>query len=160
MHHRMLGKILAVLVLAITLAQIVYATLEEPVILVFHEEGCPDCQRMEAVLQELLSKHPDLSVAYYEVTQPGSPELFDALADRYGVLLLKVPIIYVGEVAIVGAGRAQEMRLREAVEGCASSGCISPLKFTGSKAKLSPTFYFVLGVLAVSLLLLLMFSGK
>lgn len=138
----MLGKILAVLALTITLVQVAYATLEEPVILVFHEEGCPDCRRMEAVLQELLASYPELSVARYEITQPGSSELFNSLADRYGVLVYKVPIIYVGEVAIVGAGRVQVMRLREAVEGCALSGCISPLRFSESGARLPPHVLF------------------
>ena len=158
--QRMLGRILPVLALAAILTQTVCATSEEPIILVFHEEGCPDCHRMEAVLQELLASYPDLSVARYEITQPGSSELFKSLADRYGVLVLKVPIIYVGEVAIVGAGRIQEMRLREAVEGCALNGCISPLRFSERGKRLSATSYFILGAVAISLLLLLMFSRE
>lgn len=99
----------------------------QPAIVVFYEEGCPDCVRMDELLEELLTEHPDLTVARYEITAPGVLGLMGALSAAYGIEGTDVPIILVGEEAIVGAGRAEEIRLRAAIENCLAVGCPSPL---------------------------------
>jgi len=121
----LLGSGLALLAL---LAFPIGARAEEgPQIVVFYEEGCPDCQRMEVVLEELLSLHPELGVARYETTQPGVPEIWWKISSAHGLLPTQVPMIFVGSEVIVGAGRTEELRLRTAVEACATSPCPSPL---------------------------------
>lgn len=99
----------------------------QPVIVVFYEEGCPDCVRMDELLEELLTEHPNLTVARYEINAPGASDVMRGLSTAYGIEGTDVPIVLVGEEAIVGAGRAEEMRLRTAIEDCLALGCSSPL---------------------------------
>jgi len=99
----------------------------QPIIVVFYEEGCPDCVRMDELLEELLTEHPNLTVARYEINAPGASGLLQNIGEAYGISTTDVPIVLVGEEAIVGAGRAEEMRLRAAIENCVTLGCSSPL---------------------------------
>ncbi len=119
--------------LALAIASIAFPQVEtkpetaHPIIVVFYEEGCPDCVRMDELLEELLTEHPNLTVARYEINAPGALGLMGGLSAAYGIEGANVPIILVGEEAIVGAGRAEEMRLRAAIENCVTLGCSSPL---------------------------------
>ncbi len=99
-----------------------------PLVVVFHQEGCPDCAFMQAVLDKLTTEYPDLTIAYHETSQPGSSELLVLLSQRYGITPGTVPVIFVGDrPPIIGAGRAQELALREAVEACLRTECPSPM---------------------------------
>ncbi len=83
---------------------------------------------MQTILDELTTAHPDLTIAYHETSQPGSSELLLLLSQRYGITPGAVPVIFVGDGApIIGAGRAQELALREAVEACLKAVCPSPM---------------------------------
>ncbi|HHR85937.1 MAG TPA: hypothetical protein ENL23_06285 [Candidatus Acetothermia bacterium] len=109
-----------------------------PMIVVFYEEGCPDCVIMEGLLDELLVGHEeDVAVARYEINSPGSTALMWELSAHYGIVATTVPLIFIGDQAIVGAGRAQEFNLRTAVGDCIQRGCPSPLDYVeGGKAVL------------------------
>lgn len=100
-----------------------------PTIVVFYEKGCSHCERMEGLLDELLVGHKDVSVARYEINAPGSSALLWKLSAHYGIVATQVPVIFVGDQAIVGAGRAQEFSLRTAVGDCVQLGCPSPLDY-------------------------------
>jgi thiol-disulfide isomerase/thioredoxin len=119
--------------LALAIAAIAFPQAEtktetaQPAIVVFYEEGCPDCVRMDELLEELLTEHPNLTVARYEINAPGALGLMGGLSAAYGIEGTDVPIVLVGEEAIVGAGRAEEIRLRTAIENCLAVGCPSPL---------------------------------
>jgi len=99
-----------------------------PLVVVFHQEGCPDCAFMQAILDKLATEYPNLTIAYHETSEPGSPELLLLLSQRYGITPGAVPVVFVGDKApIIGAGRAQELALREAVEACLRAECPSPM---------------------------------
>ena len=100
-----------------------------PLIVVFYEEDCPDCGRMEGLLNELLVGHEGVPVARYEINTPGSSALLWKLAARHGIVATQVPVIFIGDQAIVGAGRAQEINLRTAVGDCIQRGCPLPLEY-------------------------------
>jgi len=100
-----------------------------PTIVVFYAAGCPNCERMEEILDALLVDHPNMTVARYEIDAPGARSLLWKLSSRYKVLATQVPVIFVGDQAIVGAGRAQEFALRTAIDDCATLGCPSPLDY-------------------------------
>jgi len=109
----------------------------KPMIVFFYEEGCPHCATMEGLLDELLVGHEDVPVARYEINAPGSSALLWKLSAHYGVVATSVPVIFIGDQAIIGAGRAQEFRLRNAVGDCVQLGCPSPLEYVeGGKAVL------------------------
>lgn len=124
----MVATFLALAIVAIAFPQAeTKSDTAQPAIVVFYEEGCPDCVRMDEFLEELLTEHPNLTVARYEINAPGTLGLMGGLSAAYGIEGTDVPIVLVGEEAIVGAGRAEEIRLRAAIEDCLTVGCSSPL---------------------------------
>ncbi len=100
-----------------------------PTIVMFYAEGCPNCARMEDILNALLADHPNIKVVRYEINAPGSRELLWKLSSHYKIVATQVPVIFVGDKAIVGAGRAQEFALRAAISDCAIHSCPSPLDY-------------------------------
>jgi len=144
------------LVLLVGLPSAVWAA-GGPQVVVFYEEGCPDCHRMESVLEEILPLHPELEVARYETTQPGVSDLWWKVAAAYGLVPTQVPMIFVGGQAIVGAGRTEELRLRAAVDACAASPCSSPLDLA-EKPSFPWTLVLVLGGALLLTLLLIALS--
>jgi len=103
---------------------------DNPVIVFFHTEGCSHCHHMKEALVPLLAEYPKVTVAYYDTDETENRRLLLGLAARYGVtfgLRGTLPVIFVGEIAIVGEGRTQELELQAAVKACASGDCPSPL---------------------------------
>jgi len=107
----------------------------------FWSVTCPDCHVMKAFLKELAREYPDLKVVEHEVTfEPKNWRLMVSLARAYGLKKETVPIVFVGNLAVAGIGRAVELQIREEVERCLSQGCPSPIeRLSGKKARvLSP----------------------
>jgi glutaredoxin len=126
MNHR--SALRAALVLAILLAiPAVAATGEEPWIVVFFEEGCPDCAQVEELLEGLTSELPASATVRYDIAEPEALDLLMELAVVYEVETSSVPVVFVGDNVIVGAGRSQEFELRNAIGECTIHGCLSPL---------------------------------
>ncbi|MCD6495595.1 glutaredoxin [Candidatus Bipolaricaulota bacterium] len=130
-----------------------------PSIVVFYEEGCPHCVTMEGLLDDLLVGHEaDVVVARYEINAPGSSALLWKLAAHYGIVATQVPVIFIGDQAIIGAGRAQEFNLRTAVDDCVQLGCPSPLEYVeGGKAVLNDLL--IVGAFIGVFIALLIFQG-
>ena len=105
-----------------------------PQVVVFYANGCPHCAQMEKVLTALLVDRPNIKVARYEIHSPGAEGLLNRLALHYKIIPTQVPVIFVGKVAIIGAGRAQELALRGAVSDCVTHGCPSPLDYASTPA--------------------------
>ena len=114
-------------VLAFTAFHIAYAASEEPMVVVFSKEGCPDCQRLDKLLDGLASQHTQLTIAHYEISDTGAQDLLSRLSFSYGVLDTDYPIVFVGDKAFVGVSRAKEVAIRSAVLECITRGCPSPL---------------------------------
>ena len=127
---RLLGGIL-VLSLMLILLSGGCARHSRPVIIFFEKEGCPDCHHMKELLESLLTEYPGVSAAWYDVDDTEDKVVLNKLLVRHFPVGFrwKYPAIFVGETAIVGEGRVQELKLREAVEACASGNCPSPLDF-------------------------------
>ncbi|MEW5826691.1 MAG: cytochrome c biogenesis protein CcdA [Candidatus Bipolaricaulota bacterium] len=109
-------------------------------IVVFYEEGCPHCERLEENLAALAPRFPDLEVLHYEIHDPEAQGLLTRLLVSYGVEIGSVPIAFVGDVALVGgtfyglsdepytpSGRAEETALIEAMER-AGDVALSPME--------------------------------
>lgn len=100
----------------------------EPLIIVFYEEGCHSCEEMEELLAGMTIDAPETTLVRYEVTEPGAMDLLADLSKTYGIDIPEiVPIVFVGEEAVVGMGRTQEFALRNAIGECLSIGCESPI---------------------------------
>jgi len=115
----------AILVLAAF--HIAAAASQDPLVVVFYKEGCPDCQRLDELLDGLSSQHSDLTIDHYEISDPDAQDLLSRLSFSYGVLDTDYPIVFVGEKAFVGVSRAKEVDVRTAVLDCIARSCPSPL---------------------------------
>jgi len=100
---------------------------EDPVVLFFYGEGCPDCMAVDELLTALSSDLPESALRRYEISDPEAAELLSKLEAAYGIEEASVPIVFVGDDVIIGAGRAQEFKLRDAIGHCVTLGCPSPL---------------------------------
>lgn len=118
-------RVLAFVAVALTVGLGAVAV-ADPTVVVFTQEGCPDCERMKPVIEELAAAYPSLGFRTISDSDPDAMRLW-SLAASYGVLPSHFPVIFVGRTAIVGASRENELRLRNAVAECASAGCPSPL---------------------------------
>ena len=119
---------LSILALAFLISiQVVGEEVEDPVILVFFEEGCPSCQTVEELIAELALDLPSTAMRRYEISDPDSFDLLAALGKAYEIEVGTVPTVFVGDEVIVGAGQAAEFALRAAIGGCSTRGCPSPL---------------------------------
>jgi len=100
----------------------------DPLIIVFHEEGCHSCEEMDELLAGMTIDAPATTMVRYEIMEPRSMELLTALSNAYDIEIPEtVPIVFAGGEAVVGMGRTQEFALRNAIGDCLSVGCESPI---------------------------------
>ena len=98
-------------------------------LLVFSEQGCPQCGRLEEFLERVSTNYPGLNILRYEIHDPDAQDLLDRLLAAYGAELGSVPILFIGDVAAVGgtyyglrdepyavSGRVEELALQEAID--------------------------------------------
>ncbi len=119
---------------------------ETPTVIVFYEEGCPNCIAMDELLAGLATDLGPSAVQKFEITVPGNLTLLRRLQAAYGIDVATVPIVFVGDTVIAGMGRAQEFQLRAAIGDCATVGCSSPLD------RLEPTMPLWRSLVEVALL--------
>lgn len=105
-----------------------------PDILVFYAEDCPQCHQMDEVLEQILRLYPHLVVERFESKEPGAESLLWRLSNAYGVIPYTYPVLFVGDEAIVGAGRAKELALQNAVDHCIRAGCSPPVSRVQDRA--------------------------
>jgi cytochrome c biogenesis protein CcdA/glutaredoxin len=128
----------------VSLAAIVLFTLAaaaSPTTLVFfHEIGCSHCDRTDAFLESIHPDYPDLEILHYEIHQSESLDLLPKLLAAYGVEEGSVPILFVGDVSVVGgvfyglqdepfapSGRSEDLALERAIRLAIETGAPSPL---------------------------------
>jgi thiol-disulfide isomerase/thioredoxin len=101
---------------------------EDPIIVLFYQEGCESCVEMEDLLAGMTVDAPASVIARYEINDPESAQLLPALSRVFGVETpTVVPIVFVADDVFVGMGRAQELALRDTISDCLRDGCESPI---------------------------------
>ncbi len=148
MPHRATVLVLVLAALLTSIAPLSLGADEEPWIVVFTTEGCPDCAQIKEVLEGLTLELPETAIARYDISDPEALELLYELADAYEVDVSSVPVVFVGDVAVLGAGRAQEFELRNAIGECTIQACRSPLER-------APSVVFRASILQLTLLAVL-----
>jgi len=122
--------------------------------ILFHEHGCSHCARLESFLEEIVPSYPQLEIVRHEIHEPESADLLAALLDAYGTEIGAVPILFIGDVALVdgvfyglhpepypAAGRAEEISLEQAIQRAIAGDAPSPLEriADGGSASLAET---------------------
>lgn len=98
-----------------------------PAVVFFYQDGCPDCVQIGEVLDLLALDLPPGGIARYEIGTKEGRTLFLRLQKAYGIDVQTVPLVFIGDRVISGAGRIQELTLSDAIGDCAQSPCPSPL---------------------------------
>ncbi len=106
----------------------------------FYGDGCSHCARIEQLLKDIEFDYPQLEVSRYRITDSNYHDLLDRLLSSYKAKLGAVPIVFVGDVAMVSntfyglsqspitlAGRACEFRLEQVIVEAVGSKALSPL---------------------------------
>jgi len=68
----------------------------------YHQQGCPHCQRAREFLDGLRLQMPGLTVNEYEVDQPGVWDRFIQLNERFGIVRPGVPALHLCGRFLVG----------------------------------------------------------
>ncbi len=120
---------LVFLALLVLLAPAALAEDGEPVeVVYFYELGCPHCAHVEGVLDDLQELYPGFVVHKYDIHSPADRSILQRLLAAYGADIGPVPMVFVGDVAMVGTtfyglnpeptdypGPAQDFALEEAI---------------------------------------------
>ncbi len=109
-------------------------------VLFFYDEGCPHCKVVWEFLRELQQKGLAFELKTYEIHSPENWQLLYRLLSVYGAEVGPVPMIFVGDVAVVFdtfyglgpaplkyTGLAQEMVLEEVITRAVAEDAPSPL---------------------------------
>lgn len=130
------------------------ATAAEVELHFFWAAGCPNCEVMRSFLDELAQEYPELRVIPHEVVfHPDEWRLMTSLAAAWGIESEETPMVFVGDRATVGIGRAVELLIREEVERCLAHGCSSPLDRLGeARWRPSPFELSLVALVVVALL--------
>ena len=115
-------------------------------IVFFYEEGCAHCKQVETFLGTLVQGGLRFRMQRYGIHTSDGWNLLRRLIAAYGAELGPVPMVFVGDVAMVGttfygigpdpltlSGVAQELTLEDAIRQAQAAGAPSPL------SKLPPT---------------------
>ncbi|MFN3346896.1 MAG: hypothetical protein ACK42E_03690, partial [Candidatus Bipolaricaulaceae bacterium] len=109
-------------------------------VLFFYDAGCPYCKVVWEFLRELQQKGLAFELKTYEIRKPENWQLLYRLLSVYGAEVGPVPMVFVGDVAVVFdtfyglgpvplrySGLAQEMVLEEVIAKALAENAPSPL---------------------------------
>jgi len=131
----------------------------------FWGSGCPHCAIMDVVLKEISASNLNLSIRSFETWyNPNNQILLNALAERYDFTVRGVPVIFIGNTVIDGAGQAEINKLKLAVENCSINDCPSPkdrIKTVKNNIILNwPNIGILAGVIIFIFLIMNLFKNK
>ena len=106
----------------------------------FHETGCSHCAHSEEFLESIHPDYPDLEILHYEIHDAEAIDLLAKVLDAYDVEMGAVPMIFVGDVALIDGtfyglesepysptGRVADMALERAIQRAIEEDAVSPL---------------------------------
>jgi len=100
----------------------------------FWQEGCGACAYIKPYLEKFQEKY-DLSVQAFELRfNQSNRELFQEIADKYGITPSHTPTIFIGDKVIVGA---YPELLEAAILDCLNTTCVSPKDYANNNRALS-----------------------
>jgi cytochrome c biogenesis protein CcdA/glutaredoxin len=99
-------------------------------IYLFYGQGCPHCERVKPVIDELAAKYPQVQLKTYEVYfNTTNQAMFKEFLQRYGVAEEGVPTLFIGDRALVGE-TAIRTQLEERIVWYTNNPEVCPATFT------------------------------
>jgi thiol-disulfide isomerase/thioredoxin len=98
------------------------------VVYFFWGDGCPHCENQKPFLEEMENKYPDLEIKMFETwSDRDNAELFQEMAEAYGIEARGVPATFIGEAEpIIGYRESMNENIEQKISDCIENGCISP----------------------------------
>jgi len=96
----------------------------------FHENGCPECARIERFLKERIVPHYPIRITRLEIHEGANAEKMMQLARVYrsdAILQKGTPAIFIGTSAFQGCDRAVLRDIEQAVRSAIRDQAVSPL---------------------------------
>jgi len=94
------------------------------VIYLFWGDGCPHCAREKAFLADYMALHPEVELRDYEVWKhPENVEIFETMAEHFGVISTLVPTTFIGDQAWVGFRDESQAEMQAQLDLCLENGC-------------------------------------
>jgi len=108
-------------------------------LVLFYEEGCIHCGRVEEDLTELQAEFPELNIEEYEIHAQGSMDLLGPMLSVYEADIGSVPILFIADTAMVNttfyepgvdpitmSELGASLRLRQVIEAAIADQSASP----------------------------------
>lgn len=126
--------LLSTLLLPLTNTQ---AASAEPLnIYLFAKQGCRYCAKVETLLESLQKTNSNLNVHKFDLIKtPKEFTRFSLFTQAYGITTDAVPVLFIGERAIVGD---QETAIETALDFCQTQTCPDPQAYVTEKLKTAP----------------------
>ncbi|MFA5268918.1 MAG: cytochrome c biogenesis protein CcdA [Methanoregula sp.] len=72
-------------------------------IYLFYGQGCPHCERVKPLIDDLAMKHPQVQLKTFEIYfNTTNQAKFHGFSERYGLTDIGVPTLFIGDRALVG----------------------------------------------------------
>ncbi len=102
----------------------------------FSKQGCPYCAKVETLLESLQKTNANLNVHKFDLIKtPKEFTRFSLFAQAYGITTDAVPVLFIGERAIIGD---QETAIETAIDFCQTQTCPDPQAYVTEKLKTLP----------------------
>jgi len=99
-------------------------------LLFFYEKGCPECAKVNDLLQKRIKPNYPVAIKAYEIHEPGNAALLMNLARAYeakDIIKKGTPAVFIGENAFQGSSRAIQRKIEEAVRASLRAEIPSPM---------------------------------
>jgi len=108
--------------------------IEDPLVVYFYSQGCPDCATIKELLDVMVYDLPRGAddIAAYDVAEEGVLDLLVKLESAFGVEAPDIPMVFIG-TADVFTVDSPEPRIMDAITRCARENCPSPLSLIAPK---------------------------
>jgi len=113
-----------------TVATGITGQLPQICIYLFYGQGCPHCERVKPVIDELAAKYPQVQLKTFEVYfNTTNQAMFQEFNQRYGITEAGVPTLFIGDRALVGE-TAIRTELEDRIVWYTTNPTICPAAYT------------------------------
>ncbi len=97
---------------------------EHVIVYFFSDDGCPFCNQQKPYLEEFEEKYEAVRIKEIKAWESRETiDMFQAVADAYGVEVGGVPMTFIGEEVWKGFNKNMVGQMESVIEACISDGC-------------------------------------